>query len=204
VNNGKPQLVLDLAGVLVSNFSSTFWPAVCGESGLSFQRIREQFDEVRKDLWTGKLREDDFWIWLCNRIHWVNREEARKLLIQSLEPLPAIHSLGQWSQIADIHVLSNHCKEWLVPILDQIKPHTKSITISNQVGLSKPDIQIYHHVAEYFDDYGDSHPMVLYIDDQEKNLIPAINLGWNTLLADNEHQWLHQVEPILSGIRCMK
>lgn len=200
--NGKPQLVLDLAGVLVSNLSSTFWLAICGESGLSFQHIREQFNEVRKDLWTGKLREDDFWIWLCNRIHRVSREKARELLIQSLEPLPAIHSLAQWSQIADIHILTNHCKEWLEPILNTIEPYTKSITISNQVGLSKPDIQIYHHVAAYFEHNGGPHPMILYIDDQEKNLVPAINLGWNTLLADNKFQWIHQVEPILSGISC--
>lgn len=57
----KPQLVLDLAGVLVSNFSSTFWLQLSKGTEISFQDIREQFDQIRKDLWTGKIKEDDFW-----------------------------------------------------------------------------------------------------------------------------------------------
>ena len=52
----KPQLVLDLAGVLVSNFSSAFWLTLAEGSEISFQDIRVQFDEVRRDLWTGEGR----------------------------------------------------------------------------------------------------------------------------------------------------
>lgn len=192
----KPQLVLDLAGVLVSNFSSTFWLQLSKGTEISFQDIRGQFDEIRKDLWTGKIKEDDFWEWMSLRIKHINKERARALLIQSLEPLSGINYLAEWSEIADIHILSNHCKEWLESILERVEPYTKSITISNQVGLRKPDIQIYQHVGKHFE----AGQTVVYIDDQEKNLKPVIELGWKTLLADKEHKWIEKVEPMI-GMR---
>lgn len=190
----KPQLVLDLAGVLVSNFSSAFWHTLAEGSEISFQEIRVQFDEVRRDLWTGKMKEDEFWGWMSLRMKQINKEEARELITQSLQPLPGLNYLAQWSEIADIHVLSNHCKEWLEPILEKVEPYARSITISNQVGLRKPDLQIYKHVVKQFER---SERTVVYVDDQEKNLKPAIDLGWKTLLADQEHKWIDQVGPML-------
>ncbi|WP_127591399.1 HAD-IA family hydrolase [Paenibacillus lautus] len=189
----KPQLVLDLAGVLVSNFSPVVWLKLSEGSEISFQDIRGQFDEIRKDLWTGKIKEEEFWGWMSQRMKKINKEQARELLMQSLEPLPGLNYLAEWSEIADIHILSNHCKEWLEPILERVEPYSRSITISNQVGLSKPDIRIFQHVGKQFE----SGQTVVYIDDQEKNLNPVIELGWKTLLADKEHKWIEQVEPML-------
>ena len=192
----KPQLVLDLAGVLISNFPSSFWLEISENSNITLQEIREQFDEVRKDLWTGKIKEEHFWEWLRKKNNLLNKEKYRKLLIESLVPLPAVNCLAEWSHIADIHILSNHCLEWVEPILMRIKPFTKSITISNQVGLRKPDIQIYKHVENQFD-YSGPNRNILYIDDQAKNLLPATRLGWGTLLADKEHRWIEEVKPII-------
>ncbi|WHX50949.1 haloacid dehalogenase [Paenibacillus woosongensis] len=192
----KPQLVLDLAGVLVSNFSPTCWLNLSEGSQILFQSFREQFEEIRKDLWMGKMKEEHFWTWLSHRINPINKQEAREMLIHSLEPLPAINCLPKWSQIADIHILSNHCQEWLEPILSKIEPFIKSITISNQVGLCKPDIQIYKYVEKHFD-HNDANQLILFIDDQEKNFKPVSDLGWRTLLADQDHKWIEKVEPII-------
>lgn len=115
---GRPQLVLDIAGVLVNNFPPVLWKEISAGSNENFQ---------------------------------------------------------------------------LIPVLSGFEVHLKSITISNQVGLCKPDIRIYELVESYFN----SKDRVLYIDDQEKNLKPAANLGWNTLLADNQNNWIKDVEPLL-------
>ncbi len=48
---------------------------------------------IRKDLWTGKIKEDDFWEWMSLRIK-INKEQARALLMQSLEPLPGLNYLA--------------------------------------------------------------------------------------------------------------
>jgi len=122
-------------------------------------------------------------------------DRARDALIRSLEPLPAAQRLRNWSRVADIHLLSNHCREWLNPHLAVIEPFIRSITISNQVGLCKPDIRIYELVQSHFD----GNTRILYVDDQEKNLIPALELGWRTLLADREHHWLDRVEFLMNS-----
>ncbi|SDE44213.1 putative hydrolase of the HAD superfamily [Paenibacillus sp. UNCCL117] len=192
----KPQLVLDLAGVLVSNISPALWLKFAEGTGISFQNIKEQFDGVRKELWTGSIREEEFWEWLSIRISQINMQQAREMLIQSLEPLPGLSRLVHWSHAADIHIVSNHCKEWLGPTLEKVEPYAKSITISNQVGLSKPDLRIFQHVEKQFEH---SSRTIIYIDDQEKNLKPAAELGWTTLLADKDHRWIEQVEPMLNN-----
>ncbi|CAM3949671.1 HAD-IA family hydrolase [Cohnella lubricantis] len=186
----KPQLVLDIAGVLVNNISSDFWEELGRESGVTFQVIKERFDEIRRNLWTGILREDQFWIWLVDCFPGINKERSKENLIRSLELLQPAGYLEQWSQNADIHLLSNHCKEWIDPILTSIKRYTKNVIISNQVGLCKPDTQIYELIESRFE----SKDRVLYVDDQEKNLKPANKLGWNTLLADNQNKWVNDVE----------
>ncbi|GAE05186.1 hypothetical protein [Paenibacillus sp. JCM 10914] len=106
--------------------------------------------------------------------------------------LPAWERIEEWNCHADIHILSNHCSEWVGALLEPLKHFTKSITISNQVGLCKPEIEIYEFVSRYFP-AGISSNRILYIDDQDKNLRPAKMLGWNTMLADQEQRWIEGV-----------
>lgn len=54
-------------------------------------------------------------------------------------------------------------------------------TISNQVGYCKPNIEIYELIQSLI--YGTA------LDDQAKNMKPAAKLGWETLLADEQHHW---------------
>jgi FMN phosphatase YigB (HAD superfamily) len=111
-----------------------------------------------------------------------------------MKPLPAMDCLDRWSQLADIHLLSNHCKEWIEPILTRIEKYTKSITISNQVGYWKLQQQIYELVETQFE-YKD---LIIYVDDQEKNLKPAMDIGWTTILADEHNKWIQEIEPIIN------
>ncbi|MCC3359397.1 HAD-IA family hydrolase [Bacillus sp. REN16] len=57
------------------------------------------------------------------------------------------------------------------------------------MGYCKPQIDIYIRVNSFLD----YNPNVLFVDDQEKNLIAARNLGWSTLLADEEGEWTKKV-----------
>ncbi len=51
--------------------------------------------------------------------------------------------MPNWSQIADIHLLSNHRTEWLFPTMATISEFIKSVTISSAVGFCKPHREIY-------------------------------------------------------------
>jgi len=73
--------------------------------------------------------------------------------------------------------------------MSSINKFAKSVTISNQVGLCKPDIEIYKRVDSFLP-VGEE---VLFIDDQEKNLKSAKALGWQTLLADEHCNWINEL-----------
>jgi FMN phosphatase YigB (HAD superfamily) len=139
------------------------------------------------------MPEAGFWEWLSKQCPTMDLVEAKSLLFNSLTPLPAATMLPIWSQIADIHLLSNHRLEWLTNFVCPIQPLVKSITISSEVGLCKPDRRIYEQVQQHLQGTG----KVLFVDDQEKNLQPAVSLGWNTLHADLEGKWIKLVIPLL-------
>jgi haloacid dehalogenase superfamily, subfamily IA, variant 1 with third motif having Dx(3-4)D or Dx(3-4)E len=193
--SSKPQLVLDIAGVLVDNLSVAFWNELASKSGTSLPILKAQLNDIRKDLWTGRMKELQFWEWLSDLYPTMNRYDGYELLNRTMNMLPAVQHLERWSGIADIHLLSNHCQEWLAPLLDQVAKHTTSITVSNQVGFCKPQPEIYAIVEKHMP----HKDRIIYVDDQEKNFAPAQSLGWITLLADEQHRWIGLLEPILLG-----
>ncbi|WP_091176544.1 HAD-IA family hydrolase [Paenibacillus sp. 1_12] len=52
------------------------------------------------------------------------------------------------------------------------------------MGSCKPDPQIYKFDESHFDN--DNKQIIIFVDDQEKNLDPARDLGWVTLIADSK------------------
>ncbi|CAN7318616.1 hypothetical protein LJR153_001744 [Paenibacillus sp. LjRoot153] len=61
----RPQLVLDVAGVLVTNFSPQAWAGFPSSSDDESQvNLPHRFKEIKNDLWIGKMTEEGFWIWL--------------------------------------------------------------------------------------------------------------------------------------------
>jgi len=190
----KYQLVLDVAGVIVTNLSPTYWVEMAVSAGVAYEFLHNQFKhEIRELLWTGKISEEEFWEWLNKQCPSIENHEAQSILYKHLRPLPAFDYIPDWSEVADIHLLSNHRQEWLEPLLEPIRPYLKSITISSSVGLCKPRPEIYTIVNAKLD------PMlqVMYIDDQDKNMKAARELSWNTLTADREGEWIKSVKQIL-------
>lgn len=74
----------------------------------------------------------------------------------------------------------------------------RSTTISSEVGYCKPNREVYELVRTHFPN---EQAPVLFVDDQEKNLVPARAIGWNTLLADADEAWIAQVTTFLSERR---
>jgi HAD superfamily hydrolase (TIGR01549 family) len=191
----KHQLILDVAGVIITNLSPIFWHEIAELAFIPSETLRSQFkQEMRELLWTGKISEYEFWHWLNKKCPPIEIHTAQSILFKQLRYLPAIKCLPTWSQVADIHLLSNHRTEWLEPLLEPIKKYVKSITISSSVGFSKPDPIIYEIVQSKIQ----VNRQVLFVDDQEKNLKPAQDLFWSTLKADKKGMWIEQVNEILN------
>lgn len=182
----KPELVLDIAGVIATNFSPIFWEDLSSKNEVSYDELIKFSKEVREELWTGKIKDEEFWDMLIERFPTIDRGYAATKLLSVIKPLPAFEEIPLWSKYANIHLLSNHRIEWVKHIIRPVEEYIKSINISGDVGFCKPQVEIYLKVSSHFK--GEEN--VLFVDDQEKNLIEARNLGWNTLLADDKGEWI--------------
>ncbi|GMK43115.1 hypothetical protein PghCCS26_02420 [Paenibacillus glycanilyticus] len=190
----KPELVLDAAGVIATNFSPRFWQELVWRYGLSYDKLVQFKQEIRVSLWTGVISEDEFWDEICSRFPAMDRDEARIQLLSQITPLPAADQIPRWSEHAHIHLLSNHRSEWLEPIFEPLRPYLRSITISSTAGCCKPNAPIYEQVEQHFE----SRASVLFVDDQEKNFKEPELRGWTNVLADEQGDWVNRVNRFLA------
>jgi putative hydrolase of the HAD superfamily len=104
----KPQLILDIGGVLAKNFSPLFWQELSKKSEVPYDKMFDFKNEIREDLWSGKISEEVFWTQLCDQFPSIEIEKAQLMLRSNINPLSAMEKVPKWSQFADIHLLSNH------------------------------------------------------------------------------------------------
>ncbi|WP_127530487.1 HAD family hydrolase [Paenibacillus kobensis] len=193
----RPQLVLDVGGVLLSNLTPAFWTEAIARGGADYAAVRSRYKtEIRDDLWSGAVTEQEFWNWIETNCPSVSPVAGQALLMDCLVPLPALEHLERWSRIADLHLLSNHRHEWLLPKLTNFMGLFRSVTVSSQAGCFKPNAAIYQIASESI---GADSP-ILFVDDSAANLKQAERFKWSTLLADAEGNWIQQVEPLLSSM----
>lgn len=190
----RPQLVLDIGGVLATNLSPLFWQLLATDAIVSEEALYSDYkQQISERLWTGGISEEQFWTWIKAHTPRLHTEQARSYIDKSLQPLPALEKIAEWSTVADIHLLSNHLPSWVLPIVEPIERYLKSVTISSETGLRKPHPEIYKRVINYLP----SGSSVLFVDDQDKNLRQAASLGWRTLLADEDGHWISLLLPLL-------
>ncbi|GIN73908.1 hypothetical protein J14TS2_43830 [Bacillus sp. J14TS2] len=181
----KPNLVLDIAGVLATNFSPLFWHHLSTTYDVQYEELLKFRKGVREELWTGQITEQAFWTKLQRLVPNLQMEAAKEQLLSMITPLPAVEEIPGWSGIANIHLLSNHRLEWIEHIINPLQAYVTSVTISAEAGVCKPEMVIYEKTQTYLKNNG----TVLFVDDQEKNFTGAAELGWNTLLADERGEW---------------
>ncbi|WP_282942363.1 hypothetical protein [Paenibacillus sp. RC67] len=193
----KPQLVLDAAGVIVTNLSPSFWQEeVAAAANIPYEDVKALFKkEMRLRLWNGEVSLDDFWSWLFNHFPVLDQVHMKTCMDRHLVALPALELIPQWSALADIHILSNHRAEWLTPLLEPVANNLKSVTISSEAGCCKPESRIYHLVRNHFED---TTAKIIYVDDQEKNLVEPKRMGWHTIIADEDGRWISEVGKLLN------
>lgn len=192
----KPQLVLDAGGVITANLSPGYWSELTLTDLVSGESIVRRFkQELRESLWSGRVSEAEFYVWVRRQSNQLNQSDElmRRLVQANLRLLPAAEWVAKWSEKANIHILSNHRHEWLTPILAPLMPYITSCTISSEVGMCKPDASIYNNLHDRLEQFVE----IYFVDDQERNLIPARERGWETILADSDGQWIETINELL-------
>lgn len=190
-------LLLDAGGVLVSTGGiADALALLAAESGAGAQHLWDLWLRVRPDFWCGRLSHDELWDYFDTALdirsdHAVLEETARAAVVPlphaaALDALP----LPRW-------VLSNHRTSWLGPALAAPGvPHLDRVVISDQIGACKPDPEAFRLTLA---DWRGASGQVLFIDDKQRNLDAAAQLGLSTMLADPAGAWLEQLLDVQAG-----
>ncbi|WP_243643941.1 HAD-IA family hydrolase [Paenibacillus pinisoli] len=193
--------MLDIGGVLAANLSPRFWNEIARLADTPVELLYAKYkEELSRGLWVGHFSELEFWNWIHAQSPSVSAAKGQAILMESLAPLPGMLQLPEWSKHADIHILSNHLAAWIDPVLEPVRPFLTSVTISSQIGMSKPQLELYEYACALLPPTAP----VLFIDDQERNLRQGAAVGWHTLQADPDGRWIDEANRWLRRMNALQ
>jgi len=189
-------IIFDLGNVLLTND----WH--CGVEE-KFQEYSDYFnityDDMERgwkasffDFMTGKISEDEFWrIFLqVAGANIIDIEHAKKLWRKYQRPIENV--LGLLKKIKEsnryqLSALTTVSREWLDFKREKydLDSFFEEIVSSGYSGLIKPDVGIYKLLLEKINKKPEE---CLFIDDSEKNLLPAKEIGMKTILFTNQEE----------------
>ncbi|HRE91504.1 MAG TPA: HAD-IA family hydrolase [Myxococcota bacterium] len=105
--------------------------------------------------------------------------------------------MSAWSRVARLRVLSNHRTRWMSGHLSRfrLREHFERVVVSEAIGCAKPDIRAFELALT---DAGVSPGEVLFVDDKQRNVLVARELGLQAVWADPTSRWLDEVEALLA------
>jgi putative hydrolase of the HAD superfamily len=183
----------DVGGVAIQDFSdSPKWETMMDVMGIPVTR-RSEFDELYHTLDTRFClgeHEDTFLPQFASQFHltlppnfsmrqyFIGHFDANKPLWPLVAELKKSVKLG---------LLTDQYPGMLKQIFDKkiLPPVSWDVIVdSTEVGCRKPSPEIYQIAA---DKAGAPASEILFIDNREKNLVPARNLDWQTFLYDSKN-----------------
>jgi len=176
-----------LGGVYLNRGIWLFWDYLDRELGIPVEKGKTAFLSYYKEYFSGKIQEEDFWNKFLGNIDLkTDWKELRIKLLDLFAPNEGVAHL--YSQLRTrgykLVLLSDQTNEWW-PYLDSkynISGSFDHLIISSKVGINKPDPEIYKYALKISDSLAEES---IFIDDLENNLIPAKDLGIETILYTN-------------------
>jgi len=192
-------IISDLGGVFLNRGLWLFWDYLFAEYGIPVEKSKKAFLTDYKPYFSGKMSELEFWE---NFLEKVGIKENWKILRKKLLSLYQVN-IGVAELYAELRtrgvymvLLSDQILEWW-PVLEsnhKISSYFDSVIVSSQIGLTKPDENIYKYVLNQVKSKPEES---LFIDDLEHNLGPAKKIGMKTILFKNPIQLREELEKIL-------
>jgi len=174
-----PCLVLDAMGVIfeaADDVGELLIPFIAEKSGSCNE---ETIQAAYLDVSLGSISADEFWNQVGVAAHLEDEFLSRHALNSG------VVELLDWCRDSDIPVwcLSNDVGRWSQKLRARlnIETYLQGSIISGDVGLRKPDRQIYQALVE-----ASGFPVeeFLFVDDREANVLAARELGIESLLHD--------------------
>lgn len=190
----RPALVLlDACGVILNDPLPGLIEAIGRALGEDPVETFARYAALRPAFWTGAMDEATFWAELTLER---DPEEWADRLAASFSPGPASVRLEAWSRRARLRVLSNHRTRWMNGHLARLdlRRYFERVVVSDAIGHAKPEPEAFE-VA--LGDAGVGRDEVLFVDDKQRNVLVARDLGLQAVWADPRRRWLDEVDALL-------
>lgn len=199
-------VILDYGGVMSSGGGHGVGDAMKRLAGLLNMEVgaaHEMTKEAWRKLVRGLMSEDDFWAYIEAASNLTFTSSQRQIWNpwQDMAPYPEMIRLVEELRL----------QGYVVGMLSNVVPHTECLIrehgvyelfdpciLSCNVGTAKADKPIYKLLLNALT--GLAPREVLFIDDQERCLEPAADLGIKTILATSTQQVVKDIKRELSNI----
>lgn len=188
-------IIFDYGGVLSAEASlysfGTFYAPKFGKNPEDFHKlIIENWDQARVNKMNSKL----FWKNLANFIG-IDPTSFRKDFLDFFEFREEVFELVKKlkKNKYKLGLLSNQIEDWLEEIIENHKFNQifDVIVTSYKSKVAKPDISIFKEIVEKLNVKSTE---CVYIDDLDKNIPPAKQLGMKTILFKNNKQLIKELK----------
>lgn len=181
-------IIFDYGGVLsVEGSLSSFGEIYAAKLGVNAEELKKVIIDNWFKARISKMDSKLFWINVSKFLK-IDHKTLRKDLLEfsgfNHEVLGLIKKLKKNYKLG---LLSNQIEDWLEGIIDEHKLNEvfDVITTSYKSKIAKPDISIFKEAVEQL---GVDATECIYIDDMEKNIPPAKELGMKMILFKNFEQ----------------
>lgn len=183
-------IIFDLGGVLFTNGTRRFIEALCSRYPLGYDEVKQILDEgIGSQYRKGKLSRDRFWQQVITHLNLKETPgELEQEWINFYQLIPETKEIiAELKNRYQVWYLSNNVKERAEALEKKFgfKAWFDGGIFSHEVGLVKPDPQIYRLVLERARvPAGET----VFIDDKESSLTPANALGIMPILFVSPRQ----------------
>ena len=193
-------LIFDNNGVLTTCDNNMTIPRFAEYFGIETEKLREKFHYLVMPADLGHISTEDFFRDLCREFGKEYKpDELWPIFLSSYQPYPEMtDQLMILKEKYQLALLTN-----FVDSFDKINKQTwhyqnlfksENLFISSKLNLAKPDKEFYQYALNKL---GSKPEETLFIDDRELNLIPARELGINTILFLSPKQFQKELQLIL-------
>ena len=181
-------IIFDYGGVLsvegkLSSFGEIYAPKLGADPEEFKKLIHNNWDKARINNMDSEL----FWLNLSKFLK-IDQKIFRKDFMEFSGFKPEVLDLiKKLKKNYKLGLLSNQIEDWLEEIISEHKLNEvfDVITTSYETKIAKPDISIFKEIVEQL---GVDATECIYIDDMEKNIPPAKELGMKMILFKNFEQ----------------
>jgi HAD superfamily hydrolase (TIGR01509 family) len=164
-------------------------------------KLRPLLKELTGPLKVGEITVEDFWSQLEQKTQ-AEIPVAKRDIWASMAEMQPQNILVDYTENLKqrgytVAILSNTFSNTASDIEAQgwYQPYSP-VFLSSTVGLAKPDQAFYDYALAHL---GNTADEIIFIDDQQRCLDPAANMGMATILAQNPQQIIDDIERLLNS-----